>query len=570
MPQTLQNAKTRRAAAALLGAAAGIAVFLLVFGTAPLALSFDGWILNGYDEADVQQHYAGWLLFRNSRWAFPLGLCGTLAWPDGTVIAYTDSVPWVSIGLKLLRGILPGTFQWFGWYVLACFALQGAAGGLLTARVGCLPFAALGAGLFCMMPALWERAFRHVALTSHYLILFALYTLLEYRAALRTAGAGAAPPRYPWQFALLGFAAIGIHPYFLPPVLLCALLGAVDCARYARRPARGALGLAASLAATLAGGFLSGVLGGGVTASRYGYGDFSMNLNAPFNPSSRGGYAWSRLLPVLPQQPAQYDGFNYLGLGLLALLALALAASAVGLLSPAGRRRAGDWWRRNGFLTGGCALLTLFAVSNKVYWGAAGFTVPLPDAVLQFCGVFRASGRMFWLPACCAVLYSLYALWRFCAAKPRAAVWACAVLCAGLVLQGWDLSAAAAQKRAKFSAPVDATVVTDAQTADLGAGHRYLLAASALREDRVRLLAILAGKNGLATNLSIAVSGRYPNAGRSMADAAALLETGRYDPQAVYVTTDGGQYERWQRLFAEDPQVRLFVASSCYFLVPAG
>ena len=112
-----QNTK-RRWLAALLGAAAGMVVFFLLYGTSTLHPTYDAWILNGYDEWDIQQHYAGWVLFRNSHWAFPLGLADTIAAPDGTVISFTDSIPWVSIFCKALRGVLPSTFQWFGWYTL--------------------------------------------------------------------------------------------------------------------------------------------------------------------------------------------------------------------------------------------------------------------------------------------------------------------------------------------------------------------------------------------------------------------------------------------------------------------
>ena len=227
--------------AAVVGALAGAAVFFRVYGPAPLNTGWDGWILNGYDEWDVQQHYAGWLLFRNSHWAFPLGYADTIAWPGGTAISYTDSLPWVSIALKLLRGALPATFQWFGWYTLGCFALQGAAGGLLAARGGKTRVeialgGLLGGALFACLPTLWERAFRHTALASQWLFLFALFAWLESRAAL-TAG-GKARGWAAW-FPVLGFAAVGIHPYFLPLVLVCALLAAIDRGRTLRRARRG-------------------------------------------------------------------------------------------------------------------------------------------------------------------------------------------------------------------------------------------------------------------------------------------------------------------------------------------
>lgn len=545
----------QKLAAALLGALAGLLVFLWVYGTAPLNVGWDAWILNGYDETDVQQHYAGWLLFRNSHWTFPLGLADTLAAPDGTVISYTDSIPWASIFFKLLRGVLPATFQWFGWYVLGCFALQGAAGALLTLRRGSLPFAALGGALFACLPTLWERAFRHTALASHWLYLFALYAYLEYRQRL---GQGRA--RYPWAFAVLAFAAVGIHPYFLPLVMICVLLAAADCLRLTRRVPQAAAVLGLPLAAALAGGLLCGALGSGVSSSRDGYGAYSMNLNAVFNPSSRGGYAWSRLLPALPQQPAQYDGFNYLGLGVLLLAAAALVWAALH------RAGAGGWWRRNGPLFAACVFLTLFAVSNGVYWGNTGFTVPLPGWLISLCGIFRASGRMFYLVGACILLFGLYTL----ADAARRPGMACLLLAAVLAVQVWDLSAVAAEKRARFDAEINATAVNAEQTQALGVGHTRLLATGEIRSDRCRLLAILAGKQGLSTNIPIAVSGEYPAAEASAAEAAALLAGGQYDPQTVYVTTDGAQYEEWQAIFAADPAVTLFVVDSCYFLVPTG
>lgn len=561
-----------RLLAAVLGAAAGAAVFVWLYGTAVLNPGWDAWILNGYDERDVQQHYAGWLLFRNSHWAFPLGLADTIAAPDGTVISYTDSLPWVSIFFKLLRGVLPATFQWFGLYTLLCFALQGAAGALLGSRGACTRGAAVGlsvlcGALFACLPTLWERAFRHVALASQWLFLFALYAYLEQRAALRRSGR---PGAWRWAFPVLAFAAVGVHPYFLPPVMVCALLAAVDHARLTRRVRAPLLEFAAALAAALAGGMLCGAIGGDSGLSRHGYGEISMNLNALWNPSSRGGYDWSRLLTALPQQSGQYDGFNYLGLGVLALLAAALVLSAVAAVRrPAGVRA---WWGRNWPVALGCALLTAFAVTNTITFNGWSFTIPLPQALLDLCGIFRSSGRMFYLVAACLAVWAVYTVRGALAGRRGGQALACAALAAVLAVQLWDLSAAAAQKHAMLQpdTPINTTVANHPDTANLGAGHTCLLAAGEVREDRLRLLAILAGKQGLATNLDIAVSGSHPAATASRAATAAQLQSGQYDPAAVYVTTDEGVWKSWQQVFADDPALQFFVADSCYFMVPIG
>ncbi|MGN0975970.1 MAG: DUF6311 domain-containing protein, partial [Gemmiger sp.] len=506
--------RLRQLATLLVGMAIGTAVFLALYGTRTLHVTDDSWILNGYDETDIQQHYAGWVLFRNSHWRFPLGLCDTLAAPDGTVISYTDSLPWVSIFFKLLRGVLPSTFQFFGIYTLFCFAMQGAAGALLTGRLvlwggyaygatgsGCpgrrqtislwqgLVYSGVSALLFACLPTLWERAFRHVALASQYLILFSLYFYLEYRAGLRACR----KMRFPWQFALLAFAAVGIHPYFLPPVMICALLAAVDYARLRKKTARAVGQFAVSLAAALAGGVLCGALGAGVSASRYGYGEISMNLNAVFNPTSRGNYTWSRLLPGLARQPAQYDGFNYLGLGVLALVLAALVYAFSRI------KNTQKWLQRNGPLLAACVFLTLFAVSNNFYLGnTLVLSIPFPEWLTDLCGIFRSSGRMFYLVGACMLLFGIYAIRSACGHSRQGGILAGVLLTCFAVLQVWDLSAVAAEKRELFTQPANHTVVNDDQTQALGASHTRLLCADPdLREDRLRLLAILAGKQGL-------------------------------------------------------------------------
>ena len=89
----------------------------------------------GYIEQDVQQHYAGWLFYRQSPISLPLCETDHLNWPDGTSIAFTDSIPLFAAFFRLLSPLLPGIFQYFGLYTALCFALQGG-------------FAALLAGLF--------------------------------------------------------------------------------------------------------------------------------------------------------------------------------------------------------------------------------------------------------------------------------------------------------------------------------------------------------------------------------------------------------------------------------------
>ena len=124
----MPDSKKMKQSGALLAAILGAAAFLLIYGQTPLHVTNDAWIMAGYDETDIIQHYSGWLAFRNSDWTFPLGLASDMACGEGTYISFTDSIPWVAIICKLLRRVLPETFQYFGQYALLCYMLQATAG----------------------------------------------------------------------------------------------------------------------------------------------------------------------------------------------------------------------------------------------------------------------------------------------------------------------------------------------------------------------------------------------------------------------------------------------------------
>ena len=62
----------RRAAPSLAGLTIGLAVFLLVYGPVPLDPTRDDWLLGGYIETDLLQHYAAWLAIKNQGLGWPL------------------------------------------------------------------------------------------------------------------------------------------------------------------------------------------------------------------------------------------------------------------------------------------------------------------------------------------------------------------------------------------------------------------------------------------------------------------------------------------------------------------
>ena len=119
----------------------------------------------GFLEKDIQQHYAGWLFYRQSALPFPLCITPAINAPQGVSVAYTDSIPLVAAVCRPLAELLGGTFQYFGWFTLLCFVLQGGFGALLCGLfASSAASAALGSLLFVASPILYERALRHTSL----------------------------------------------------------------------------------------------------------------------------------------------------------------------------------------------------------------------------------------------------------------------------------------------------------------------------------------------------------------------------------------------------------------------
>lgn len=441
--------KQRNTRLFLLGTLLGLAAFLCVYGVSALYVTNDAFLRGGYIEQDVQQHYAGWLFYRQSPLSLPLCETDHLNWPDGTSIAFTDSIPLFAAFFRLLSPLLPQTFQYFGLYTALCFALQGGFAALLVGLfVHSDLTALLGSVPFVLSPILLERAFRHTSLAAHFLILAALYYYVL----------GTRQNRFCFKglFAVNALA-IALHPYFVPMTYAVTFALLAGHVQRNRKPAKPAAFLAADLAATACVGWLFGVFSGsgaGGAGNQYGY--FSMNLNALWNPTSRG-VVWSLFLPVQNQTGGNYDGFNYLGLGVL------LGAAAAVLWGDwALRRRLPALLRRHLWLLFVCACLTVFAVSNVVTAnGATLARIPLPQALVELATTLRSSGRMFWPVYYLIMLTAVAGLARLCAALPVKQGGALALACMCLV-QLADLSPALSQKAASLRAY--SPIVTDLVT----------------------------------------------------------------------------------------------------------
>jgi len=363
-----------RAAGALIGAL----FFIWIAGTRALDPGEIGWLMR----YDWPIHFFGWHFFRHEPWHWPPGIITSYYAPLGTSIGFTDSIPLAAFALKPLSAWLPGTFQYIGPWLLICFTLQGLFAAWLVSRWSSrADVQAAAAALFVMTPALLIRI-GHPALCSHWLLLWALVVASRDGAA-RTRLA---------EWAAIGIVAGLLHPYLA--VMVLALLGAAAVGARDVPIAVRARALTASLVMTLAGWWMSGLfsVSGAESLSTEGLGHYSMNLLAPITQTG-----WSQFLPDLPRATAgqDFEGFQYLGLGVLLLLATS-ALVAVGVrLRDAARARSAQW-RGFGALVFLAALaMAAFALSPRITF-ANHLVIDLSGPWAGRFAVFRATGRFFW------------------------------------------------------------------------------------------------------------------------------------------------------------------------------
>lgn len=382
-----------------MGGLFGLAFFAAVYGLKILDPGNIGWLMVG----DAATHFIGWHFFRSEDWLFPLGSLHRYGMEIASSVVYSDSIPLFALLFKPFSALLPKIFQYTGIWVALCYFLQGLFAWQLLRRVsGDLAVQALGTAFFVLSPILLFRgSLQHYALMGHWLILAGLLLYLSPSAR------GPA-----WRWGGLVLLAVLVHAYLAVLALaLCAADGFKRRMLERSLSAAGLLRFALIVGSLLLlgmwqGGYFSaaGIAGG---HSEY----YSMNLAAPFMPTPGivEMHPVPKEVPVssfLPLHPhfawGQYEGFNYLGLGVILLL----LPGPYQLWHGYDRKALRPLFP----LAGVCLLLALYAISPRVtLWDKLLFEIPLPHFVRELSQVFRSTGRLFW-PAYYAILLAAITL----------------------------------------------------------------------------------------------------------------------------------------------------------------
>lgn len=363
---------------------AGIAllVFCFIYGFRVLNPTCTDWIFAS--EGDIMQHYVGWESFRAGDWTFPIGLTNATSYPTNISVIYTDSIPIVALFFKLISFILPKTFQFLGLYGLLCFILQGILSAQIVKKFTDSKLNIIVVSmLFTIIPSMIFRMFYHTALASQWLILLSLETIFLYNDFKDG-------KKIYYMWALIAFLVATIHIYYL---LMCGiilvgfiLLDILNTKKLKKSVILlGIYILVALVSIWIFGGFVN--LG---ENDSYGFGLFSYNLNGLVN--SQG---WSVFVEELPMIPEQYEGFSYLGLGVIILILIAIVLVVMWILED---KEVLKRYKNLIISLAFISIISIFvALSPKAYIGEyLLYELELPSFITDLWGVFRSTGRFVW------------------------------------------------------------------------------------------------------------------------------------------------------------------------------
>lgn len=361
--------------------------FHICYGLDVILPSNINWLMSAYH--DWGQHYLGWAYFRSEPWHFPLGHIENFNYPAGTNVGYTDSIPLLALLFKTFSFLLPETFQYFGIWLLSCHLLTA----YFTIKILNLYkintiLILLAIVLVGFNPVLLFRGL-HPALCAHWLIVASIYYYL-----IQTTNENVASINKK-QIILLLLSAL-INPYlFLIIIGFNVILPLKNYYFDKILPLKSVLFyIVISVFSVLLSWFILGMISFDNKVDMEvvnSYGLYSYNLNSFYN-----GYGFSTTLPQYPlYRDQQYEGFSYLGIGLIVLFAI---STIYYLLSIFVAKKVN--FKRKAYLP--LLLLAvasmLFAITNSVTFNKSMILeFWIPDFIYKIGGVFRASGRFIWV-----------------------------------------------------------------------------------------------------------------------------------------------------------------------------
>ncbi len=486
----------------------GSIIFIVLFTATPVDTSNVEWMF--VRGGDSFQHQIGWMAFRSEPWQIKIGTISSLLYPTGTSITYTDSIPLLAVFFKLFNPILPNQFQYFGLWTLLCWILTIYFALLIFSSLNLSwPIQYLGAILFAISPTMIDRVFHHDALVAQWLILAAIWLLIKQIQGKNGINA--------WPFLLA--AGLWIHAYLFVMVgafYASALMLELVVNRSWKRVA---LNVGISLVLCAMSGYALGMFDSPSQVRTKNIAHYSANLNAFINPLDSSAF--------LEKQPiafeGQYEGYAYLGIGGLVLLALTVITINRSLVD-----------RKNLpylALVVPTVLLAAFSSGGTITAGETVlWKIPIPGLLTDLYQILRSNGRFIW-PLFYLLLIFLVA--RF--DQKRCPWW---VLVGIILIQYVDISPLVRAKQYTALTTYQSPLSSDFwKTADQKYKHVFMFP-----EEDTRLIyppyALYAVQHHMTINWVYLARADYRYLDRLYEDVKQDLYMGKMDGDTIYIATD--------------------------------
>jgi len=390
------------------------------------------WLLKSkQNNLDGAMGYLGWEFFRRSDFLqWPIGAIPGLGPSRGSSVAMTDSIPLLAFIFKPLTFWFDEPFQYFGIWILVCFCLQAFfAMKLISEQFNYGLSVVVGSVFFVIAPAFIDRMMHNIPLSGHWIVLAAMYLcqLKQFNC-----------------FQWFGLAAVSVlvQPYLALIVTIFFIAATLSEVKNTKITAARALSiLVLFVLINLAICFQSGlfVFGAENTAAS-GYGSYGANIISLINPGITFMHKdlfwiWSSRLPYLNQSVYRYEGFSYVGSGiiLLATTALLLGLRGLNITNKILRvalllglylmvdnflnlatlttisffalayvvfrifsRTTESTYQLNSPTKIGILILWFFSLANIIAIGEQEIVFPLPQMLVSVLNIFRSSGRFVW------------------------------------------------------------------------------------------------------------------------------------------------------------------------------
>lgn len=439
----------------IFGMLIGVICFILLYGIQILDFTYIDWLYAG---EDLTQHFLGWEFFRKSAWSFPyIGLIEGVVYPAKISVLYSDSIPIFAILFKAISPILPAQFQYFGLWGLMCFALQGGISSLLIYRVTARKdLSIIGSILFVLSPVLLDKMFRYTSLSAHWLILLGILICFAWKDATYKKRLAA------WT-AIISISAM-VHCYFIPMIGILLLYDVAQNHVVNKEWKKAIMMLAIPGTAGLICMFFIGAFYGGVGIYGGGVGDFGFNLNAFFN-----SYGWSQFLPTLPTATdGQYEGFAYLGIGGMILLAAGLLWYGYKVFCQMKNKALHITFAKALPYLLVLAYLLISMMTRISFNDVTLLYIKLPHIPENVISIFRSCGRFIWPLWYLILFFSLKQLAEY----PFKKLYTCVFAVGCMALQLLDLSGAYSRIHQTFASRVAyVTSLTNQIWKNLGGGQ---------------------------------------------------------------------------------------------------